>query len=64
MVSEVKKGLAIRFSVNSDIDWFQCNQCRDMFSNMIHFEGWDFYYCIPRKCPNCGVEFENGMEVI
>ena len=44
------------------ITWYRCNLCGDMFSNMVHFESWDFYYCIPRSCPNCGIKFINGME--
>ena len=64
MVPEVDKAKALKMTTTKYVDWFQCNKCRDMFSNMIHFEGWNFYDCIPKRCPNCGREFENGMEAI
>jgi uncharacterized C2H2 Zn-finger protein len=44
--------------------WYKCNRCYDIFSCMLHFESCDFYYCVPRRCPNCGSEFRNGMEPI
>ena len=66
MVQQVE-GKALLVSTDrkcSDWRWYRCNQCNDMFSYMVHFEEWDFYYCIPRRCPNCGIQFENGMEEI
>lgn len=54
---------AVKVSSNREGDpWFKCNLCGDMFRAMVHFEEWDFYYCIPRSCPNCCVSFQNGMQ--
>ena len=66
MVQQVK-GKALLVSKDrkcSDWRWYRCNKCNDMFSSMVHFKDWDFYYCIPRRCPNCGTPFENGMKEI
>lgn len=43
---------------------YRCNLCGDMFGPMIHFEDFDFYACVPRRCPNCGELFVNGMREI
>ena len=65
MVQKIE-ALAIKVSEQKDDDiaWYRCNKCHDMFSHMVHFEEWDFYYCIPRRCPNCGIPFKNGMKEI
>lgn len=49
---------------NNGMNYYRCNVCGDMFGHMVHFEEWDFYTCIPRKCPNCGLSFSNGMKEI
>lgn len=46
------------------VRWYRCNICNDMFQPIVHYEKWDFYHCIPKCCPHCGVEFKNGMEEI
>lgn len=64
MVSKID-GRAIKISETEDITWYRCNKCHDMFSYMVHFtDSWDFYYCIPRRCPNCGTLFNNRFEVV
>ena len=66
MVQQIKgKAVLVRHSINSSFDnWYRCSNCNDMFGIMVHFEDWDFFYCIPRKCPNCGIEFSNGMDEV
>lgn len=66
MVQQIKaKAMLITHSTDSHYGgWYRCNQCNDMFGPMIHFDDWDFFYCIPRKCPNCGIDFSNGMKEI
>ena len=71
MVQEMRdmeiKPYAMRVGVTIEkrhIIWFKCSECYDIFSDMLHFEPEDFYYCVPRCCPNCGKKFVNGMQVV
>ena len=61
MVQQVK-AVKCSESYKDGTSWYRCNLCGDMFSHIIHFEKYDFYACIPRKCPSCGHKFVNGME--
>lgn len=64
MVQQVEAQAIKVSNGNDDWEYYRCNKCHDMFSTMVHFEGWDFYYCIPRRCPNCGRKFKNGMKEV
>lgn len=60
-MSKEPKAIKVCQSYKTGLVWFKCSECHDVFSHMIHFEKTKFYYCIPRKCPNCGTWFTNGM---
>ena len=60
----MKTILVLNNTKDSRDNYYRCPECNTMFRPIIVFKGWDYYDCLPKYCPYCCKQFDNGLEEI